>query len=60
VETRHSPNAELAQKMRTAATNLLLKRICSMDLTIGLPTLMALGVLTLGLMFAFVFACEKV
>jgi hypothetical protein len=31
-----------------------------MNLAIWLPALAALGVLTLGLMFAFVLACEKV
>jgi hypothetical protein len=31
-----------------------------MDVMIWLPALFALGVLTLGLMFAFVFACDKV
>jgi hypothetical protein len=31
-----------------------------MDLTIWLPALFILGLATLGLMFAFVAACEKI
>jgi hypothetical protein len=31
-----------------------------MDLTIWIPTLMALGLATMGLMFAFLAACERV
>jgi len=31
-----------------------------MNLAIGIPALFVLGLLTLGLMFAFVVGCEKV
>jgi hypothetical protein len=31
-----------------------------MELLIWLPALLALGLMALGLMFAFVFACDKV
>jgi hypothetical protein len=31
-----------------------------MNLTFWLPTLLLLGLATMGLMFAFVYACEKV
>ncbi|CAN5241531.1 hypothetical protein BH10PLA2_BH10PLA2_25980 [soil metagenome] len=31
-----------------------------MDLTIWIPVLVLLGLITLGLMFAFVYACDKV
>lgn len=31
-----------------------------MDLTIWIPALVLLGLLALGLMFAFVYACDKV
>jgi hypothetical protein len=31
-----------------------------MDLTIWIPAMMALGLVTLGLMFAFLVACERV
>ena len=33
---------------------------CTMDLTIWIPALMALGLTTMGLMFAFLAACERV
>lgn len=31
-----------------------------MDLSVWIPVTVLLGLLTLGLMFAFVFACDKV
>lgn len=31
-----------------------------MELTIWLPALFALGLISMGLIFAFVFACERV
>jgi hypothetical protein len=31
-----------------------------LDLTIWLPALFVLGMLTLGVLFAFVYACERV
>ena len=31
-----------------------------MDLTIWLPALFVLGLVTLGLLFAFVYACDRV
>jgi hypothetical protein len=31
-----------------------------MDLTIWIPAMLALGLITLGLMFAFLAACERV
>ena len=31
-----------------------------MDLTIWIPALMVLGLITMGLMFAFLAACERV
>jgi hypothetical protein len=31
-----------------------------MDLTVWLPAMFVLGLVTLGLMFAFVIACERV
>ena len=31
-----------------------------MDLTVWIPAMVALGLATLGLMFAFVYACTKI
>jgi hypothetical protein len=31
-----------------------------MDLTVWIPAMVALGLATLGLMFAFVYACAKI
>jgi len=31
-----------------------------MDLQVWIPGMIALGLVTLGLMFAFIFACDKV
>jgi hypothetical protein len=33
---------------------------CTMDLTFWIPALMVLGLITMGLMFAFLAACERV
>ena len=42
------------------ALSLVSRKEGKMDLMIWLPALFALGVFTLGLMFAFVVACENV
>jgi hypothetical protein len=36
------------------------KEFRAMELTVWIPALMVLGLAILGLMFAFVFACDKV